>query len=228
MNKLQYLIVIFSIALFALYNYAQSIQKPHKSQNNSVNVGWRTPLSPLKKLDHPMKMDEEALTFVQRINDYFNAIKTIRGIFIQIDHKNQKSHGRLYIKRPGRLRLEYTPPSKLRVMSDGTWLTIEDQDLVNNETIPLKATLLSPLIEKQLDLVEYAKVIDISRKDNMASITLADKSDEAAELKLFFSIPELQLKRWIVKTPQGLDTRVEFKDLKLNEPIEDRFFKMND
>ena len=53
------------------------------------------------------------------ISAYLNKMTTAKTAFSQINPDGTISKGTLYIKRPGRMRFEYAPPSAALVMAGG-------------------------------------------------------------------------------------------------------------
>ena len=51
------------------------------------------------------------------ISAYLNDLKTAEGTFAQINDDGSTSSGKLYIKRPGKMRFEYNPPASALVVA---------------------------------------------------------------------------------------------------------------
>ena len=49
---------------------------------------------------------------VPEIEKYFNAIRTMKARFVQTNPNGSIIQGTLYVRRPGRMRFEYDPPSR--------------------------------------------------------------------------------------------------------------------
>ncbi|MGH1350625.1 MAG: LolA family protein [Methyloligellaceae bacterium] len=202
-----------------------------KPSGNPVGggTGWNAEVTKGDKTPGPKDMDDETKAFVQSVSDYFNAISFMEGGFIQTNPDNQKAKGHFYVKRPGKLRFDYSPPSKLRIVADGRWLSIEDHDLKTFDRYPLGSTPFKLLLAEKVDLLKDAKIVDISRGETVAIISVSDKEDDSSgQLKLFFSIPELQLVQWIITDPQGLDTSIEISEMVLDKKKNDKFFDVAD
>ncbi len=201
-----------------------------KSAGNPVGggSGWNAEVTK-GDTPGPKDMDDETKAFVQSVSDYFNAINFMEGRFVQTNPDNQKANGRFYVNRPGKLRFDYAPPSKLRIVSDGRWLSIEDHDIKTFDRYPLSSTPFKLLLAEKVDFLKDAKIVDISRSDTVAIISVADKDDDSSgQLKLFFSIPELQLVQWVITDPQGLDTSIEISEMVLDQKKADKFFDVAD
>ena len=66
----------------------------------------------------------------------------MKASFQQFTESEGLAFGRIYVRRPGRLRVEYDPPSEILLIADGTLLSYYDAELNHIEQVPLK---LSPM-----------------------------------------------------------------------------------
>ncbi len=230
--RLHSFVLFFSLFVLFLASHAFAQSKSDGSQKSNpvgAGSGWNAEITTGEQSNRPTDMDDETLAFVQSISDYFNAITNMHGIFHQVDSSNQKTRGRFYIKRPGRLRFNYASPSTLRIIADGKWLAIEDHDLKTQDLYPLESTPFRLLLAEKVDLLKEARIVDISRGEEVAIISLSDKTDEnSGQLKLFFTIPELKLTQWVITDPNGLDTRIEISELNFEKNLEDKYFKVSE
>ena len=60
------------------------------------------------------------------LSSYLNAMTTAESAFIQITDDGSQSTGRMYIKRPGRIRFEYDPPELALVIVGGGQVAVFD------------------------------------------------------------------------------------------------------
>src|SRR6185312_3964305 len=56
---------------------------------------------------------------VARATAYLEGLTQAKARFVQTDGRGQTSQGTVWLKRPGRARFAYDPPSGLLVVSDG-------------------------------------------------------------------------------------------------------------
>lgn len=228
-HRIYSLAVAFGLASFAFGGSAFAQDAKPKANPIGGGSGWNAEVTKGEKGDHPVNMDDETQAFVQSISDYFNGVKHMQGRFLQTNPDNQQAYGNFYVKRPGKLRFDYAPPSKLRIVADGNLLSIEDHDLKTFDRYPLESTPFRLLLAEKVDLLKDSKVVDISRGEGVAIISVADKEDDSSgQLKLFFAVPELELKQWIITDPQGLDTRIEISEMVLDQDKDDKFFEITD
>src|SRR5262249_14788164 len=66
---------------------------------------------------------------LRRIEDYLNGLKNISAGFLQIDDAGGMMHGELAISRPGKMRVDYDPPSRNFIIADGDFVHIWNDDL---------------------------------------------------------------------------------------------------
>lgn len=165
---------------------------------------------------------------LKKISDYFNGFTDMKGRFLQTNSEKKRLRGKFFVKRPGRLRFEYSPPSKQLIVSDGTQLAIQDLDINTDDRIPLDQTPFRLLLRKDVDLLRDADILEVQEAEDLIVVTLQDKSPDApGRIRLFFSkAPELDLKEWVTTDAQGLDTRVELSDLVKSETIDAGMFRI--
>ena len=63
------------------------------------------------------------------VQSYLKSITSLRAQFQQVAPNRQVSAGTMSLQKPGKLRFEYTPPTPILVVSDGTVITLIDYDL---------------------------------------------------------------------------------------------------
>lgn len=169
--------------------------------------------------------DVDAAAAVEKVERYLNAITTLRADFVQVADDGRVAEGVLYIARPGRLRVEYAPPSKVVMVSDGAWLTYIDGDVGQMSQVPLDNTPAGILVAKEIRLGDGIAVEDVARDDRVLRITLrrADRPDEGA-LTLVFTEHPFELRQWTVVDPQGLRTRITLYNLQKGVALDPKLF----
>ena len=90
---------------------------------------------------HPSLAERISLN---KISDYINGLTTLQADFEQINSDGSIDRGKLYIRRPGRMRLEYTAPNNALVIAGAGSVAIFDDKSKNGPTLfPLKKTPLN-------------------------------------------------------------------------------------
>jgi outer membrane lipoprotein-sorting protein len=167
----------------------------------------------------------EQSDIIQQINAYFNNLKNLEGDFLQTDADDKRKKGRFYIERPGKVRFDYSLPSKQKIISNGKYLAIEDHDLNTTDRYPIESTPFRLLLTEQVDLMKDANILALDMGQDVVVVTLQDKeAGNGGQIRLFFDWPKLQLKEWIISDPQGLNTRIQLGDTELNKAADPKLF----
>ena len=86
---------------------------------------------------------------IQRAEQSIREIKTLKANFLQISSDGSVGEGILYFRRPTQLRLEYTKPETLTLVTSRVWLYVDDKVAKSVQAIPLGQTPLSLLYAKK-------------------------------------------------------------------------------
>jgi outer membrane lipoprotein-sorting protein len=208
---------------------AEADPKPAPTSAVGISSSWSTQTS-VTGATGSMVLDERQRAVVDAISGYFNGIEDLQGSFLQTDPQQQQAKGYFYLKRPGRFRFVYAPPSKLVVLSDGQYLSYEDYDLKSVDRYPLDATPFRILLQPVVNLAEDAHILDLAEAPDLITLTIQDKAeDSAGAIRLFFTRngDALELKEWVISTPQGGDTRVEVAELQRTKITDKSLFTPN-
>lgn len=165
---------------------------------------------------------------VDRITGYLNSIDHLQGGFLQVGPDGSITEGMFYLRRPGRLRFEYAPPTELVVVADGTWVIVKEEDYTA-QRYPIGATPLNLLLASDVDLGKSSDVREVKREPGLLRVTLADPSGEApGDLTLVFDEPQLQLRQWIVRDAQGLQTTIALRNIERGIKADNALFVVRD
>ena len=188
---------------------------------------WNAEVAPAKP-GEGMTLNPHQTELVHKVSSYFSEINTLQGNFVQTGADNKKMKGKFYVKRPGRFRFDYARPSRQIVVSDGHYLSIQDLDLNNEDRVALDDTPFRLLLRSDVDLVRDAKIMEVQESEDLLVVGLVDKNpDTPGQIKLFLSTkPNLELKEWVTKDAQGLDTRVQVSDLTKSGELDAALFKI--
>src|SRR5262245_50258293 len=95
----------------------------------------------------PLSAQDQDL--VDRAARYLEGLREARARFVQTDARGVSVQGDLYLKRPGKARFAYDPPSGLLVVSDGGVVSVQNSRLKTFESYPLMATPLALFLAKR-------------------------------------------------------------------------------
>lgn len=162
-----------------------------------------------------------------KIEDYLNNIKTLEANFVQMASNGMTSEGRLYIKKPSKIRMEYAPPTSVLIVGNGKYVVFNDQELdqitnIDYEDIPATMILANDIKLNGKDF----KVTDFYKDAGMMSITLEHaKSAELGPVTLVFSMKPFELKQWKVIDPQSVEVTLSLYDVSKDKELGDNLFQ---
>jgi outer membrane lipoprotein-sorting protein len=146
---------------------------------------------------------------VERASAVFNGVTDMQGDFVQVGPNGERTNGKFYYSRPGRIRFDYAKPMTLQVLADGQTLAVRDTKQNTQDVLPLAQTPLRFILADKVDLLRDAKVIAVEKMGDVTTIVLEDKSAVSqGRLSIVFEGPEFKLRQWTVTDAQGLDTTV--------------------
>jgi outer membrane lipoprotein-sorting protein len=201
--------------------------KPGEPAAAGSSSAWSAEVAPAKS-GEGITLDAKQTELVHKVSGYFSGINTLQGNFVQTGADNKRMKGKFYVQRPGRFRFDYARPSRQIVVSDGHYLAIQDLDLNNEDRVALDETPFRLLLRKDVNLVRDARIMEVQESEDLLVVGLVDKNpDTPGQIKLLMSTkPELELKEWVTKDAQGLDTRVQVSDLSKTGEIDASLFKI--
>jgi outer membrane lipoprotein-sorting protein len=203
-------------------------QAPSAASPVGSGSGWQANVQPGGGQPADARAPGDNSASIQKVNAYFNALKSLNGVFLQTESDNTQKKGKFYIERPGKIRFDYANPSKLHIISDGEYLAIEDHDLGTTDRYPIDSTPFRLLLTKEVDLIRDARILGVIESDSALIVALEDKSQNAGgQIRLFFSKPDFQLKEWIITDPQGLNTKITISDAEVNKALSADLFKFS-
>ncbi len=160
------------------------------------------------------------------ISAYLNDLKTAEGDFTQINDDGSISTGKVYIKRPGRMRFEYNPPDSALVIAGSGAVVIDDKKSNQPpETYPLRRTPLSIILAREVDLGRAEMVVGHEFDGTATIVTAQDpENPEYGNLQLKFTSEPIELRQWVVNDAGGGSTTVILGDMQIGGRLANALF----
>ena len=173
-----------------------------------------------------LKLSDADRADMARMEDYLNSIKTIRSRFLQISSSGDYSEGRLFLSRPGHMRIEYLPPKPLMVVVADGYLIYIDTELDQATVIPLSLTPAEMLVRKTISFGSDEIIITgFDRSPGVLRLSLVNAVDPfEGNMTLVFSDRPLELRKWMVTDGQGEVTTVSLLGPEFEVPIDPKLF----
>lgn len=163
----------------------------------------------------------------QKIADHFSSIQTMAGEFVQFGPRGEKTGGKFYIQRPGKIRFNYEAPSAYRVVADGNSVVISNTKLRTADLYPLSKTPLKLLLDDRIDL-SGKKVVKVTEDPDLTTIVLADKSVFGnSRITMMFDPKSNDLRQWTITDAQGKDTTVMIFNVQSGVKLDPKFFEID-
>ena len=152
------------------------------------------------------------------LSDYFNRLNTFQANFRQFADDGSVASGILFIKKPGRLRIDYDKPEDLLILASGGQLAIFDPKGDPEPTsFPLRITPLALILAKQLNLVDSSNILSHEYVNGETSLSLFDpEHPERGHIKLIFSGNTPILDRWVMHDESGSITLMSIEQYREN------------
>ena len=207
---------------------AQTEAQPGQESNPfGVTDGWDTQFNTTPPASSQFTGAPDQAAIVEKVNAYFNTMSNLEGRFLQTDANDERKRGKFYLERPGKVLFDYARPSRMKIISNGEYLAIENHDLRTSDRYPLDSTPFRLLLKDKVDLAQDARIVAIDLGESIVVLTVEDKEGRGGQIRLFFDYPELQLREWIITDAQGLNTRIELGELENDKPADPKLFKFS-
>ncbi len=171
----------------------------------------------LMALPLPAQADKIGLA---ELSAYLNQLATVQSDFTQVNADGSVSLGKIYIKRPGRVRFEYAPPDKSLVLASAETVAIFDgKSNQPAEEYPLKRTPLNLILAPKIDLGRAKMVVGHNEVENTTRVVAQDpEHPEYGTIELVFTANPVALRQWVITDDLGQQTTVILGEL---QPVAD-------
>lgn len=177
----------------------------------------------------PRGLSEQDRADVARVESYLNGIRTLSARFMQVSDTGGTAEGKLFLSRPGRLRLEYDPPVPILMVANGGFLIHYDKQLKAVTHLPIDSTPAGLLVRENIALSGDVTVSAVERGPGSLRVTLRQTKDpNAGRIMLVFGERPFALSNWQVVDPQGNVTRVALIEPHVGMPLDPALFRFTD
>ena len=163
---------------------------------------------------------------VPEIEKYLNSLRTLQARFVQTNPNGSIIQGTFYVRRPGRLRFEYDPPSQLKIVADGFQVTMWDPTTKDFGQWPIGWTAASFLVKDPLSLSGDLRVEKLERVNGLIEATMsqAKKPQDGKVIVRFVENP-LTLRGWTIIDNRGQQVTVALNGMQTGMQLADSLFK---
>ena len=176
------------------------------------------------------RLTTEDTADIQRAEQYLNKITTLKARVLQVASNGAHAEGIAYLSRPGKMRLDYLPPSPIQVYARSGMLVYFDKTLQQTSYVDIDQTPAGVLVRQQIHLTgEDITVTGVRRGQGTLEMDLVRTKDPGAgSITLIFTEQPFALKQWRVRDPQGQVTTVSLFDAQTGLRLDPGLFEFVD
>ncbi|MBL6928819.1 MAG: outer membrane lipoprotein carrier protein LolA [Rhodospirillales bacterium] len=178
----------------------------------------------------PAKLSEADRAAVGRIEEYLNSVSTLESRFLQASSNGSYAEGKMYLSRPGKMRLQYDPPVPILIIVAKGNLIYVDKELQQVSYVDANDTPAGFLVREEISLFGDDLIITgLMREAQTLRLSLVRAKDPLeGALTLVFSDRPMQLKKWVVTDAQGVTTTVSLMGARVGAKIDPELFVFRD
>ncbi len=183
---------------------------------------WRAPAAALPP-------DADQATVLRALEAYLNGLRSLRAGFLQINPDGAKVTGKLFYRRPDKMRLDYDPPSPIQIVANGGQVIYHDRKLQQVSHLFTSQTPLAFLLQDDIRFAGGVAVADFRRLPGEVLVTVVQTAQpEQGAVSLVFGDAPIELRRWVVADAQGLVTQVQLQQVEQDVALDDQLFALCD
>ena len=171
---------------------------------------------------------------LDRVQERYNHAKTLKVSFEETyasgGRGRKMESGDLFLRKPGKMRWNYTDPAGKLFISDGKTLYLYTPEGNRAEKMPLKETddLRAPLafLLGKLDFKRDFQNFTMKQAGNDFELSAQPKSDRLPYERVFFVVgPEFHIKRLNIIGQDSSVLAFNFANETVNPPLDDNMFR---
>ncbi|ADV11470.1 outer-membrane lipoprotein carrier protein LolA [Mesorhizobium ciceri] len=148
------------------------------------------------------------------IADHLSSVKSMSGDFVQSGPNAERTRGRFFLQRPGKIRFNYAGQSGISVIADGKSLVVYNRKLKTSRLYALSKTPLKLLLDNKVDF-SGNRVKSVRDDGAQVTVKLSDRSTFGnSSISMVFDSKSLDLRRWSLTDEKGLTTTVNISNVK--------------
>lgn len=174
---------------------------------------------------HLVAQSAEETKLIARAEQAITELTTLQAKFIQISSDGTVGEGQVYFRRPFQLRLDYTNPETLTIVTGRFWVYIDDKIAQTVEAYPVSETPFAPLLAKTVSFRSKEIITEAQADGGIVTVQMEkDTGQGAGRLALEFEKSSWQLRRWIITDSLGVTTTVTLQNPVYGPKLANRLF----
>ena len=196
-----------------------------------LTLGFLFCLTPL------VQAQDDLASLINALQAKYNNLSTLAADFTQAYHapgeRARREGGKLLLKKPGRMRWDYTSPEKKLFISDGKWLYeyVEAERMATRSSVKESADLRAPFafllgrgnLRRDFKTIEFASE-QPTRAGNRVLRLVPKRTQDFRELLIEVEPGSLQLARLVLIDRNNARSDFLFSNVRENAPVSEAQF----
>jgi outer membrane lipoprotein-sorting protein len=162
---------------------------------------------------------------LDKVSAYLNNIHSLKADFVQIGPDGGVAQGEIDIQKPGQIRFAFQPPSPMLIVATKGEIYVKNARLNTVDHYDLSDTPLGILLNENVDLKTNRSVLGVFEESGSLIVQARSALNQnRSNITLFFSLPTLELRQWIVKDNQGGNTTVALGNMQIGAHLDPAVF----
>lgn len=163
---------------------------------------------------------------VDQIVAYLNSVRTLEARFIQRNNDGGQITGKMWVRRPGRIRFEYDAPLGDVIWSNKGPIMHFDKDLEAVTHVPVQLTPAWFLLDDQVKIRKDVNILATAAVNGRVFLTASqDGALTEGRVTLAFEQEPMQIIGWNVVDGSGQITQVDLRETVIGAPIDKQVFR---
>ncbi len=176
----------------------------------------------------PAVLSPDDRATIGRIEAYLNDVTTFDARFLQIGEGGM-AEGRIYLSRPGRMRVEYDAPVPILMVASPPWVMYHDSKLEQTSFIPVERTPAAFLLRETIDLDDGITITRFEQARGALRLTMVNEDNpDAGSITVVLEDHPMRLVKWLVVDAQGKRVEVALLNPQFGVVLDDDLFSIVD
>ena len=161
---------------------------------------------------------------IERAEAAIQAIDSLQADFTQIASDGSAASGKIYLRRPFQMRIDYDGSTPISLLATRVWLHIDDPYEKTVTSYPISETPLALLLQEDVKLQGDDFTTKVQETGGITQILMRrDTGDGAGTLVLEFD-NNFRLRKWIIEDAVGVSTAVTLQNEIYGLKLDNRLF----
>ncbi len=189
-------------------------------------VAFYFPQTALAKAPNKDALLQQYATDLEQIESYLNNIQNLSTKFVQESSDGNLVEGKLFLSRPGKMRVEYNADPKILIIVNGSVLAYNDVELDETSYLSTNTTPASFLTRPNISFsAKDVELTNVKKSDHQIKVSVMKKNrKEAGEFSVIFTTNPLKFAKMEVKNDLDQVTTVTLSDPDFTKQIASSMF----